>query len=506
MVRIYALYEPLTVFVGLGGAAVLARCRGRLALRVRLAARGRRRDTCRASILAAVLVIVGFQTMLIGLVADLIGSSRSLVEDTLLRVRELELRFGREAGRRAAAGRQRPPRRRTPRAVARPDDGVPLRHVRSRPQREPAAAPRARRRGLRRSRSCTSRCGRARASKDASLLRRRVARPARGSLGRRCAPARARAGGDGQAARRWSWSGSAASSTCCWRRASAGRAPGCVFAPLVSLSETLVEDRQRVSAPAARARGWSAALDRATLRAADLVLADTAAHADYLRELGAPSERAGRLALRGGARVRCPGRARAGAAARALLRALPAAARHRHDRRGRRASRRRAPTSSSSASGPERPRMESLAAIGSGRAITWRDEVPLAALPRRAGRGVGGARRLRHRSQGGDGGAEQGLPGGRCRAPPGDTRRAGAARGARARRALPRLPARRPRCARRRRRASCSTIPALAARLGAAARAHVLARFGAAQVAARLADVLAATARRARRARPGWPA
>jgi hypothetical protein len=35
--------------------------------------------------------------MLIGLVADLMASSRSLVEDTLLRVRELELRLGREA-------------------------------------------------------------------------------------------------------------------------------------------------------------------------------------------------------------------------------------------------------------------------------------------------------------------------------------------------------------------------------------------------------------------------
>ena len=45
-------------------------------------------------ILAAVLIIVGFQTMLIGLVADLIANNRSLLEDTLFRVRELELRLG----------------------------------------------------------------------------------------------------------------------------------------------------------------------------------------------------------------------------------------------------------------------------------------------------------------------------------------------------------------------------------------------------------------------------
>ncbi len=51
-----------------------------------------------------------------------------------------------------------------------------------------------------------------------------------------------------------------------------------VFAPLVSLSETLVEDRRVFGARGAAARALRA-LDRATLRAADLVLADTAAHA-----------------------------------------------------------------------------------------------------------------------------------------------------------------------------------------------------------------------------------
>src|SRR5689334_1988545 len=65
---------------------------------------------------------------------------------------------------------------------------------------------------------------------------------------------------------------------------------GLVFAPLVSLTETLVEDRCVFRAGSARAR-MIAALDRATFRAADLVLADTAAHADYLAGLGAARER-----------------------------------------------------------------------------------------------------------------------------------------------------------------------------------------------------------------------
>jgi hypothetical protein len=42
-------------------------------------------------ILAAVLVIVGFQVMLIGLVADLIAGHRRISEDVLYRVKELEL-------------------------------------------------------------------------------------------------------------------------------------------------------------------------------------------------------------------------------------------------------------------------------------------------------------------------------------------------------------------------------------------------------------------------------
>jgi hypothetical protein len=42
-------------------------------------------------ILAAVLILMGFQSVLVGLVADLIGSSRWMLEDALLRIRRLEL-------------------------------------------------------------------------------------------------------------------------------------------------------------------------------------------------------------------------------------------------------------------------------------------------------------------------------------------------------------------------------------------------------------------------------
>ena len=61
------------------------------------------------------------------------------------------------------------------------------------------------------------------------------------------------------------------------RRAARGRPV--VFNPLVSLADTLVADRGRFRAGLA-ARAGAAALDRRAFRAADLVVADTAAHAD----------------------------------------------------------------------------------------------------------------------------------------------------------------------------------------------------------------------------------
>ena len=93
LIRMYALYEPLRVFWGLGalcvGAGTLIGLRFLAAYLV-----GHGGGHIQSLILAAVLLIVGFQTMLIGLVADLIGANRSLLEDTQFRVRELELRLG----------------------------------------------------------------------------------------------------------------------------------------------------------------------------------------------------------------------------------------------------------------------------------------------------------------------------------------------------------------------------------------------------------------------------
>ena len=66
------------------------------------------------------------------------------------------------------------------------------------------------------------------------------------------------------------------------RRAARGRPV--VFNPLVSLSDTFVDDRRRFRPGSLPARALTA-IDRRALRGADLVVADTRAHGDFMAEL-----------------------------------------------------------------------------------------------------------------------------------------------------------------------------------------------------------------------------
>jgi len=90
MVRIYSMYEPLKVFSYLGGALCLAG----VALCIRYLVfwfRGQGWGHVQSLILAAVLLMLGFQTLVTGLMADLTSANRRLIEDTLRRVRSLEI-------------------------------------------------------------------------------------------------------------------------------------------------------------------------------------------------------------------------------------------------------------------------------------------------------------------------------------------------------------------------------------------------------------------------------
>ena len=89
IVRAYALYRPLRVFVMAGALAIFAG----LLLGLRFLyfyAIGQGDGHIQSLILTAVLLIIGFQTLLIGLVADLVGANRKITEELLYRVRRLE--------------------------------------------------------------------------------------------------------------------------------------------------------------------------------------------------------------------------------------------------------------------------------------------------------------------------------------------------------------------------------------------------------------------------------
>jgi glycosyltransferase involved in cell wall biosynthesis len=91
IVRIYAMYEPLKVFSYIGAAIFMLGA----VLVVRFLSyyfTGTGLGHVQSLILSAVLMIVGFQVVLIGLVADVISGTRKLLEDVLYRVRRMELR------------------------------------------------------------------------------------------------------------------------------------------------------------------------------------------------------------------------------------------------------------------------------------------------------------------------------------------------------------------------------------------------------------------------------
>ncbi len=90
ILRAYALYQPLRIFFTLGGLSLLAG----LLIGVRFLwfyINGSGGGHVQSLILAAIFVIVGFQVLLIGLVADLVAFNRKIMEETLYRVRRMEM-------------------------------------------------------------------------------------------------------------------------------------------------------------------------------------------------------------------------------------------------------------------------------------------------------------------------------------------------------------------------------------------------------------------------------
>jgi len=96
ILRAYTMYRPLRVFMSVGLLLIL----GGSIPGIRFLwffLQGDRVGHVQSLILAAILIIVGFQILLIGLLADLIANNRKMLEETLYRIRKLELDRGRDA-------------------------------------------------------------------------------------------------------------------------------------------------------------------------------------------------------------------------------------------------------------------------------------------------------------------------------------------------------------------------------------------------------------------------
>ncbi|UCF90810.1 MAG: glycosyltransferase family 2 protein [Desulfobacterales bacterium] len=90
MIRMYTMYQPLRVFFYIGCFFIL----GGLIPSIRFLIYyflGQGGGHIQSLILAAIFFIVGFQILMIGLVADVISFNRRLIEDTLLKVKRIEL-------------------------------------------------------------------------------------------------------------------------------------------------------------------------------------------------------------------------------------------------------------------------------------------------------------------------------------------------------------------------------------------------------------------------------
>jgi glycosyltransferase involved in cell wall biosynthesis len=97
IIRAYTMYRPLRMFTTLGALFILAGILPGLRFLFFYVVDGYA-GHIQSLILSAILLIVGFQIILIGLVADLINFSRKITEEMLFRVRQMELEKEKSGG------------------------------------------------------------------------------------------------------------------------------------------------------------------------------------------------------------------------------------------------------------------------------------------------------------------------------------------------------------------------------------------------------------------------
>lgn len=90
ILRAYMLYRPLRVFLTLGLISIVSGLLIGLRFLI-FFINGQGMGHVQSLILAAILLIVGFMVLLIGLLADLVGSNRKIMEEALYRVKRLDV-------------------------------------------------------------------------------------------------------------------------------------------------------------------------------------------------------------------------------------------------------------------------------------------------------------------------------------------------------------------------------------------------------------------------------
>lgn len=91
IIRVYAMFNPFRMFMTLGTTF----CCGGFLIGCRflfLFLMGVGQGKIQSLILAAILLIIGFQILIIGVIADLISANRRLIEDCLLRIKRSEIK------------------------------------------------------------------------------------------------------------------------------------------------------------------------------------------------------------------------------------------------------------------------------------------------------------------------------------------------------------------------------------------------------------------------------
>ncbi|GAB4496608.1 MAG: glycosyltransferase family 2 protein [Anaerolineales bacterium] len=96
IVRAYTFYQPLRVFTLLGSLMIFLGALPALRFLYAYLTNGGQTGMIQSLLLAAILIIVGFQTLLIGIVSDLVSSNRKILEDLLYRAKKAELEPRRE--------------------------------------------------------------------------------------------------------------------------------------------------------------------------------------------------------------------------------------------------------------------------------------------------------------------------------------------------------------------------------------------------------------------------